>query len=122
MKAVVPILDVESIPETEEVLKSIGFETYHSGGDPVDYACLRLGGLEIHLRSKALSRQPGIQSVRLLVEDVQECAAACKQNGAKFVQGDTAVDDATIVETPWGTKEFYLYEPTGHSIIIYQNI
>jgi hypothetical protein len=122
MFVIIPILDVEDVNASVELFGRLGLIAYAVHGDPPTYACLRAGEAELHLRPKRLVRTPGPQSIRIRVRDVRALGEELRSRRVAFVHENQPTQGLHVEATPWGTLEFHIHEPNGHSITFYQNV
>ena len=120
IECVIPILDVEDVIASVAFFRPLGFEAYFVTGEPPDYACLRAGPAELHLRPKRLVRAPGPQSIRVRVREVRRLGEEFRSRGVTFVRDNRPTQELVLEDTAWGTTEFHVHEPNGHSVTFYQ--
>jgi catechol 2,3-dioxygenase-like lactoylglutathione lyase family enzyme len=85
------------------------------------YAGIRVAEGQIFHLKLVDEQDPSIDFVRtgghlhlfLSSDDIEADAERCRRNGVKFHQA--------IAQTPWGTKEFYVFDNQGHMLCFAQD-
>lgn len=118
-QAVHPVLSVRDVAATAAWFGHLGFEQWFADDDEAPaYAGIGRDGVEIHLQWHSDKEwKDGLDSAayRFLVDDPDalfaEIAARCD-----------LLDGRTVSDTPWGTREFGLYDPDGNALFFYRNL
>lgn len=114
-----PVLPVRDLPAALAFYAGrLGFEgvMVDSPEDP-RYAALRRDGVEIHLQWHDAAEWERIErpSIRFLVQGVDALHAELRGRGAP-------ITGAAPRDTPWGTREFGVYDPDGNALHFYQDL
>ncbi len=119
LKAVQPVLGARDVAATVHwYVERLGFTCrFDDGGAPIRYAGISRDGVELHLQwqDDRYFPPPGddAPSYRFLVDDPDALHAECTgRRGLSLT--------ATLRDTPWGTREFGMYDPNGHGLHFYK--
>ncbi len=119
LKAVRPVLGARDVAATVQwYVERLGFTcTFDDGGATIRYAGISRDGVEIHLQwqDERYVPAPGedAPAYRFLVDDPDTLHAECAgQRGLR--------PTAALRDTPWGTREFGVYDPDGHGLHFYK--
>lgn len=84
--------------------------------DDPRYAGLRRGGCELHLQWHDPAEWVSIErpSIRFQVQDVDALLA-------ELIERQAMPAGSVCRDTPWGTREFGLYDPDGNALHFYQD-
>ena len=116
-KATHPILG------TRDIMRAIGFYTRQLGftlafrdspNDPPNYVGYRRDAVELHMQFQ-YEHEMGTIRLRLLVEDPDTLFNEFRARGVECTP--TGVRD-----TPWGTREFALYDPDRNALTFYRGL
>ena len=119
LKAVQPVLGARDVAATVHwYVERLGFTCrFDDGGAPIRYAGISRDGVELHLQwqDDRYFPPPGddAPSYRFLVDDPDTLHAEC--TGQRGLRPTAALRD-----TPWGTREFGVYDPNGHGLHFYK--
>ena len=119
LKAVRPVLGARDVAATVQwYVERLGFTcAFDDGGATIRYAGISRDGVEIHLQwqDERYFPAPGedAPAYRFLVDDPDTLHAEC--TGQRGLRPTAALRD-----TPWGTREFGVYDPNGHGLHFYK--
>jgi uncharacterized glyoxalase superfamily protein PhnB len=119
LKAVRPVLGARDVAATVQwYVERLGFTcAFDDGGATIRYAGISRDGVEIHLQwqDERYFPAPGedAPAYRFLVDDLDTLHAEC--TGQRGLRPTAALRD-----TPWGTREFGVYDPNGHGLHFYK--
>lgn len=119
LKAVRPVLGARDVAATVQwYVERLGFTcAFDDGGATIRYAGISRDGVEIHLQwqDEGYFPKPGedAPAYRFLVDDPDTLHAEC--TGQRGLRPTAALRD-----TPWGTREFGVYDPNGHGLHFYK--
>jgi catechol 2,3-dioxygenase-like lactoylglutathione lyase family enzyme len=119
LKAVRPVLGARDVAATVQwYVERLGFTcAFDDGGATIRYAGISRDGVEIHLQwqDERYFPAPGedAPAYRFLVDDPDTLHAEC--TGQRGLRPTAALRD-----TPWGTREFGVYDPNGHGLDFYK--
>ena len=119
LKAVRPVLGARDVAATVQwYVERLGFTcAFDDGGATIRYAGISRDGVEIHLQwqDERYFPAPGedAPAYRFLVDDPDTLLAEC--TGQRGLRPTAALRD-----TPWGTREFGVYDPNGHGLHFYK--
>jgi catechol 2,3-dioxygenase-like lactoylglutathione lyase family enzyme len=107
---------------TRDILRAIEFYTRKLGfdlafgdkADPPNYVGFRRDAVELHMQFQFEHEMSTIR-LRFLVEDPDALFAEYRQRGVEC-------SAAGIRDTPWGTREFALYDLDRNSLTFYRNL
>jgi catechol 2,3-dioxygenase-like lactoylglutathione lyase family enzyme len=113
---------VQPILGTRDVAKAVRFYVDRLGftlafGEPTNegnYVGLRRDGVELHMQFQ-YEHEMGTTRVRIVVDDPDALYAEYKDKDA-FYEG------TELVDTPWGTREFAIYDLDGNSLTFCRNL
>ncbi len=118
LKQVQPVLPCRSVPDAVRFyVEKLGFMlAFDDGGEP-GYAGVRRDGVEIHLQWHDAGGWARVERphLRFLVTDVDVLHAEFKGRG---ILGD----GTAVRETPWGTREFGLFDPEKNGLTFYADL
>lgn len=86
--------------------EKLGFREEWAWGEPPSHACVRLGGVEVHL--SAVAPDPGANWLYFVIPDVDDLYARVAAAG---VEPDHAPEDQE-----WGMREVTLRDPVGNQL------
>ena len=115
-KATQPILG------TRDIQRAIAFYTerlgfrlaFRDGGDPPNYVGFRRDAVEIHMQFQ-FEHEMGTIRLRVLVEDPDALFNEYQQRGVECTPNG-------IRDTPWGTREFALYDLDRNALTFYRGL
>jgi uncharacterized glyoxalase superfamily protein PhnB len=115
-KATHPILG------TRDILPAIGFYTQRLGfklafgdnTDPPNYVGFRRDAVELHMQFQ-FEHEMGSIRLRFLVEDPDVLFNEFRQRGVECTPNK-------VQDTPWGTREFALYDLDRNALAFYRNL
>ncbi|MFN7733242.1 MAG: VOC family protein [Pirellula sp.] len=111
-----PILGTRDINRAIEFYtQRLGFElAFGDMTDPPNYVGFRRDAVELHMQFQ-FEHEMGTIRLRFLVEDPDALFNEYKQRGVEF--------SATgIRDTPWGTREFALYDLDRNALTFYKEL
>lgn len=122
--AIHPVLGVKDVVLSVSFYRRIGFECVFvdSETDP-RYAALRRDGQELHLQwaDPGQWAHPTDRAVcRFYVQDVEAMYEEFLASGAANEETADRSPWAKPGDTPWGTREFHLRDPSGNSLQFYR--
>ena len=111
-----PILGTRDIQRAIEFYtKQIGFQlAFRDKTDPPNYVGFRRDTVELHMQFQ-FEHEMGTIRLRFLVEDPDALFNEYRQRGVECTPN--SVDD-----TPWGTREFALYDVDRNALTFYRKI
>jgi uncharacterized glyoxalase superfamily protein PhnB len=118
IKAIQPVLGARDVPSAIAwYVERLGFTcTFNDGDTPIRYAGVARDGVELHLQwqDERYFPAPGedAPAYRFRVDDPDAFLAECVQRGLK--------PTASLRDTPWGTREWGVYDPNGHGLHFYR--
>ena len=107
---------------TRDILRAIDFYTHRlgfrlafgGGTDPPNYVGFRRDAVELHMQFQ-FEHEMGAIRLRFLVDDPDALFAEYQQRGVECSpQG--------IRDTPWGTREFALYDLDRNALTFYTHL
>jgi catechol 2,3-dioxygenase-like lactoylglutathione lyase family enzyme len=113
---------VQPILGTRDVAKAVRFYVDRLGftlafGVPTNegnYVGLRRDGVELHMQFQ-YEHEMGTTRLRIVVDDPDALYAEYEDKGV-FYEG------TRLVDTPWGTREFALYDLDRNSLTFYRHL
>lgn len=114
-----PVLGAHDVSATVDwYVGKLGFaRVFDDGGSPVRYAGIRRGNVEIHLQWHGVESFAGpdgdCPAYRFYVDDPDGLFAEYAANG---------VQTGPLRDTPWGTREFGVYDPNGMALSFYKSL
>lgn len=115
-KSTHPILGTRDINRAIDFYtQQLGFKlAFKDGTDPPNYVGFRRDEVEIHMQFQFEHEMSTIR-LRFLVEDPDALFNEYRQRGVECSpQG--------IGDTPWGTREFSLYDPDRNALTFYNHL
>jgi|SRR5215813_9070537 len=114
--------DTHPILGTRDMQRAIGFYTQQLGfklvfGDNAEspnYVGFRRDAVELHMQFQ-FEREMGSIRLRFLVEDPDALFDEYRQRGVEWPPNK-------VQDTPWGTREFALYDLDRNSLTFYRNL
>src|SRR5215470_15529776 len=109
-----PIIGTRDIRRAIEFYtRQFGFEfAFGDNGDPPNYVGFRRDAVELHMQFQFEDEMSTIR-LRLLVEDPDALFNVYRQRGVECTPN-------SVRDTPWGTREFALYDPDRNALIFYR--
>lgn len=122
--AIHPVLGARDVSASVAFYRRLGFTlAFVDSPESPRYAALARDGCELHLQWQDVSPSPGTGDrpvTRFLVDDVdglfQEFRVAAVAPDASFPGSPWAMP----AETPWGTREFHLRDPSDNGLQFYR--
>jgi catechol 2,3-dioxygenase-like lactoylglutathione lyase family enzyme len=107
---------------TQDIRRGIEFYTRQLGfvlafgdkADPPNYVGFRRDAVELHMQFQ-FEHEMGTIRLRLLVEDPDALFHEYRQRGVECNPND-------VSDTPWGTREFALYDLDRNALTFYRNL
>jgi catechol 2,3-dioxygenase-like lactoylglutathione lyase family enzyme len=115
-RAVHPIVGARDIKRAIDFYTGqLGFEiAFRDSPTDTNYLGFRRGSVEFHMQFQ-FEHEMGTIRLRFLVEDPDQLLAEYRERGVECT-------DAGIKDTPWGTREFALYDPDRNALTFYRNL
>jgi catechol 2,3-dioxygenase-like lactoylglutathione lyase family enzyme len=122
--AVHPVLMCRDVPAAVRFFEALGFSLGFDDGEAVPrYARVVRDGVELHLQwhDESQFTVPGDRpAYRFLVRDVEALHEELRAAGALPEAPEDAGPWGTPGDTPWGTREFHLRDPSGNLLQLYR--
>jgi uncharacterized glyoxalase superfamily protein PhnB len=118
LQSVHPVLGAREVSAAARwYVERLGFTlSFDDQTNPIRYAGIRRDGVELHLQWQDESYFPApgedAPAYRFHVDDPDAYCAECIQRGLK--------PTAALRDTPWGTREWGVYDPNGHALHFYR--
>ncbi|RUL89650.1 glyoxalase superfamily protein [Tautonia sociabilis] len=113
IESVHPVLMSSNVAASILFFGRIGFAlAFADSEDDPKYAGVRRGGVELHLQwhdAEQWSHPGDRPTYRFLVDDVDALLQ-------EFQGVGVLPDHAEVRETPWGTREFHVFDPDGNGL------
>ena len=114
--------DTHPIHGTRDMQRAIGFYTQQLGfklvfidnAEPPNYVGFRRDAVELHMQFQ-FEHEMGSSRLRFLVEDPDALFDEYRQRGVECAPNK-------VQDTPWGTREFALYELDRNALTFYRNL
>jgi catechol 2,3-dioxygenase-like lactoylglutathione lyase family enzyme len=115
-KATHPILGTRNLETALGFyIERLGFAlAFRDPSNPTNYAGVRRDGVELHFQWQDESEMQTTR-LRFLVEDPDALFAEYRDKQA-------IGERARLADTPWGTREFALYDPDGNALTFYRDL
>jgi catechol 2,3-dioxygenase-like lactoylglutathione lyase family enzyme len=115
-KKVNPILGTRDIQRgIDFYTQQLGFElAFRDTEDPPNYVGLRRDAVDLHMQFQ-FEHEMGTIRLRFVVDDPDALFEEYRKRGVEC-------DSDGIGETPWGTREFAIYDPDGNSLTFYRSL
>ncbi len=115
-KATHPILGTRDIQRAITFYTELlGFElAFGDKADPPNYVGFRRDGVELHMQFQ-FEHEMGTIRLRFLVEDPDALFNEYRQRGIECTPNG-------VRDTPWGTREFALYDLDRNSLTFYRDL
>ena len=95
--------------------RQLGFNlAFTDNTDPPNYVGFRRDAVELHMQFQ-FEHEMGTIRLRLLVEDPDALFSELRQRGVECTPSG-------IRDTPWGTREFALYDLDRNALTFYRNL
>ena len=113
---------VQPILGTRDVEKAIQFYVdrlgftlaFRDGSVPTNYVGLRRDGIELHMQFQ-YAHEMGTTRLRIVVDDPDALYDEYKDKGVFY-------ERTRLADTPWGTREFALYDLDRNALTFYRNL
>lgn len=111
-----PILGTRALEKSLDFyIQRLGFKlAFRDPSGPSNYAGVRRDEVELHFQWQDESGM-GTTRLRFLVEDPDALFAEYQEKQACGAR-------ARLADTPWGTREFALYDPDGNGLTFYRDL
>lgn len=115
-------LEVTAILGTRDIEKAIEFYVgrlgfvlaFRDGAEPTNYAGVKRDVVEVHLQWQN-EHEMSTTRLRLEVDDPDALFA-------EFRSRQLISEEAQVRNTPWGTREFAIYDPDRNALTFYRNL
>ena len=109
-----PIIGTQDIRRAIEFYtRQLGFElAFQDGGDPPNYVVFRRDAVELHMQFQYEYEMSTIR-LRFLVADPDALLTEYRQRGGECTPNN-------VRDTPWGTREFALYDVDRNALTFYR--
>src|SRR6476660_9322862 len=98
----------------------LGFKLkFRNGTPPAEYVGFLRDGVELHMQFQ-YPHEMGTIRLRILVRDPDALYEEYRSKDA--VWKDVFCDKTHLTDTPWGTREFALYDPDRNALTFYRNL
>ena len=118
----VPVLSVRDLPKAISFLTQVLDFKLASASPEVAtfYAVLTRGPDELHLNLRSKNRRPGKASVIVPCDDVDALFTSFRARGLSIpMRANSPVHEGPLDQT-WGTREVYIDDPSGNTLIFQQ--
>jgi catechol 2,3-dioxygenase-like lactoylglutathione lyase family enzyme len=113
---------VNPILGTRDIERAIAFYVdrlgftlkFRDGATPTNYVGFLRGGVELHMQFQ-YPHEMGTIRLRILVDDPDALYD-------EYRDKDVFYDGTQLRDTPWGTREFALYDPDRNALTFYANL
>ena len=120
-------LQVNPILGTRDIERAIAFYVdrlgftlkFRDGSVPTNYVGFLRDGVELHMQFQ-YPHEMGTLRLRILVQDPD--ALYEEYRGKDAVWKDVFCDKTRLADTPWGTREFALYDPDRNALTFYRHV
>jgi len=111
-----PIIGTRDIQRAIEFYtRQLGFDlAFRDNTDSPNYVGFRRDAVVLHMQFQ-YEHEMGTIRLRFLVEDPDALFGEYRQRGVACTESD-------IRDTPWGTREFALYDPDRNALTFYRNL
>ena len=111
-----PILGTRDIQRAIEFYtQQLGFElSFGDDADPPNYVGFRRDAVELHMQFQ-FEHEMGTIRLRFLVEDPDALFNEYRQRGVECTPN-------SVHDTPWGTREFALYDLDRNALTFYRDL
>jgi catechol 2,3-dioxygenase-like lactoylglutathione lyase family enzyme len=114
-------VQVQPILGTRDLEKAVGFYVdrlgftlaFRDGSTPTNYVGLRRDGVELHMQFQ-YEHEMGTTRVRIVVDDPDALYEEYKDKQVFY-------DGTRLADTPWGTREFAIYDPDRNALTFYRH-
>jgi len=117
----VPVLSVRDLPEAVRFLTQVLDFKLASASPEVAtfYAVLTREQYELHLNLMSEHRGPGGASVIVTCDDVDALFTSFRARGLVASRANSPAHEGPLDQT-WGTREVYIDDPSGNTLIFQQ--
>jgi catechol 2,3-dioxygenase-like lactoylglutathione lyase family enzyme len=123
IRAVHPVLGARDVEESVRFYQSLGFaEVFRDASTNPKYVAVRRDGVELHIQwaDKEQWAYPVDRPVfRFVVTDVDQIFNEFVKSGGIRSNTKEGSPWASPQDTPWGTREFHLRDPSQNSLQFY---
>jgi catechol 2,3-dioxygenase-like lactoylglutathione lyase family enzyme len=115
-KATHPIIGTRDIERAIDFYtRQLGFKLiYRDQTDPPNYVVFRRDAVDLHMQFQ-YEHEMGTIRLRFLVEDPDALFDEYRQRGVECTA-------QSVRDTPWGTREFALYDPDRNALTFYRQL
>lgn len=114
-RAVHPLLGTHDLERALAFyIEDLGFElAFRDPSAPGNYAGVRREGVDLHIQWQD-EHEMSTSRLRFYVEDPDQLSREYEQRAVRI--------DNPLTSTPWGTREFALYDPDGNALTFYRDL
>lgn len=124
LQAIHPVLGVKDISQSLPFYRRLGFApVFVDSQTEPRYAVVQRDGLDLHLQwadPQQWAYPTDRAACRFYVQDVDAMYEEFAASGAATVETADGSPWARPGDTPWGTREFHLRDPSGNSLQFYR--
>lgn len=124
LQAIHPVLGASDVPEMVKFYQSLGFDVvFQDAPNNPEYVAVRRDGAELHIQWAGKEQwvypidRPAF---RFVVSDVDALYSEFVGSGGVGSQTSQGSPWAAPANTPWGTREFHLRDPSQNSLQFYR--
>jgi catechol 2,3-dioxygenase-like lactoylglutathione lyase family enzyme len=124
LQAIHPVLGARDVDELVHFYKSLGFSVvFQDAPTHPKYVAVMRDGVQLHIQwadKEQWAYPVDRPAFRFLVADVDEIYEEFKKSGAVREETSQGSPWASPKDTPWGTREFHIRDPSQHSLQFYR--
>jgi catechol 2,3-dioxygenase-like lactoylglutathione lyase family enzyme len=124
LHSVHPVLMASDVGASIRFYEGLGFSlTFQDNSSDPKYAAVTRDGVELNLQwhdANQWADSSGRPTYRFYVEDVDGLYAELRKNGCLKPLHSVNSPWLTPGDTPWGTREFHLYDPDRNGLQFYR--
>ena len=126
LQAVHPVLAASNVEEMVRFYRCLGFAVVFQDA-PIDpkYVAVRRDGVELHIQwadKEQWAYPTDRPAYRFVVTDVDEMYQEFVKSGGIRADANQGSPWASPKDTPWGTREFHLRDPSQNSLQFYRSL
>jgi len=123
LQAVHPVLGARDVAELVQFYQSLGFAVvFQDAPSDPKYVAVRRDGMELHIQwadKEQWAYPTDRPAFRFMVSDVDAIYGEFVKSGAASPDMSQGSPWAAPANTPWGTREFHLRDPSQNSLQFY---